>query len=487
MAKKILIIGGGIAGLTAGCYARMNGFDTEIFEMHSTAGGLCTAWKRKEYVFDGCLHWLVGSDPSSVYYSLWEELGAVQGKTMVTYPYFSVVTDAEGNRFTIWSDPEKLREEMLRLAPEDRKMINRIIHDIKILMKNEIPPEFSIRYLFPMIRYMRFIMKYRDPIDTLAGKFQNTTFRNLFIRGFEWGPMCSVFVLSTLAYMGSNKAAYLVGGSLPFIQSILERYQNLGGLIWFNSKITGITVENDRTTGITLANGDTRQGDYIISAADGHTTIYDWLGGKYIGKDIAEAYKEFILFPHLIYVSLGLNFDYSKEPHNQNKILKQPHMIGGEEISNLFIRTSAMDPTLAPKGKSVMTLMIPANYEYWKKIPYHGEDYKIEKERCSETILKILEEYYPAIRQQVEEINIATPHTYIRYTGNWRGSYEGWFMDRNALKHRNLMTLPGLDNFYMAGHWTSPGGGLPAGLITGRIAIKKICKKERVRFKASKP
>jgi phytoene dehydrogenase-like protein len=39
----IIIIGAGIAGLAAGCYAQMNGYQTSIFEMHSLPGGLCTA------------------------------------------------------------------------------------------------------------------------------------------------------------------------------------------------------------------------------------------------------------------------------------------------------------------------------------------------------------------------------------------------------------------------------------------------------------
>jgi phytoene dehydrogenase-like protein len=45
--KKVIIIGAGIAGLSAGCYLQMNGYDTEIFELHNIPGGLCTGWKRK--------------------------------------------------------------------------------------------------------------------------------------------------------------------------------------------------------------------------------------------------------------------------------------------------------------------------------------------------------------------------------------------------------------------------------------------------------
>jgi phytoene dehydrogenase-like protein len=61
MSQSIIIIGAGIAGLSAGCYARMNGYDATIFELHSQPGGLCTAWNRKGYTFDGCIHYLFGS------------------------------------------------------------------------------------------------------------------------------------------------------------------------------------------------------------------------------------------------------------------------------------------------------------------------------------------------------------------------------------------------------------------------------------------
>jgi phytoene dehydrogenase-like protein len=486
MPKKVIIIGGGIAGLSAGCYARMNGFDTDIYEMHSVAGGLCTAWTRKEFVFDGCLHWLTGSDPSSGYYPLWEEIGAVQGKTMIPYDVYSVVTDESGNRFTIYTNPDKLREEMLRLGPEDRKAIDRIIHDIKVMMKYEMPPGVSLRKIYPMIRNILLLMKYREPVPELGSRFKNPVLRELFIEGLNWGAMCSGFLLWMLAAMGNGKAAYPLGGSAGFIRSVVERYEKLGGKFHFRSKVTGITVENGRATGITLADGTARTADYIISAADGHTAIYDWLGGKYLSKDIEEAYHDLILFPPLVYLSLGLNADYSGEPANRNFVLKEPIEIAGEKVNNLFVRVNSMDPSMAPPGKSVMTIMVGANWDYWNRIPYHSEAYKQEKKQVTEILLNKLAQLYPGLKEQIEETDLATPHTFVRYTGNWRGSYEGWLMDRKAMKQRNLMTLPGLDYFYMVGHWASPGGGLPSGLFTGRQALKKICKKEGMKFRTER-
>ena len=61
MEKRMVIIGAGIAGLSSGCYALMNGYKTTIFEMHTVPGGLCTAWKRKGYTFDISMHMLTGS------------------------------------------------------------------------------------------------------------------------------------------------------------------------------------------------------------------------------------------------------------------------------------------------------------------------------------------------------------------------------------------------------------------------------------------
>ena len=44
--KSVIIIGAGIAGLSAGCYAQMNGLRSQLFELHTIPGGLCTSWRR---------------------------------------------------------------------------------------------------------------------------------------------------------------------------------------------------------------------------------------------------------------------------------------------------------------------------------------------------------------------------------------------------------------------------------------------------------
>src|SRR5579859_5303507 len=83
---SIGIIGAGITGLAAGCYALMNGYEATVFESHKVPGGLCTSWKKgDDYIVDGCIEWLVGVAPYGSLHQGWLELGALQGKTFVDH------------------------------------------------------------------------------------------------------------------------------------------------------------------------------------------------------------------------------------------------------------------------------------------------------------------------------------------------------------------------------------------------------------------
>jgi phytoene dehydrogenase-like protein len=131
--------------------------------------------------------------------------------------------------------------------------------------------------------------------------------------------------------------------------------------------------------------------------------------------------------------------------------------------------------------------MFPSNYEYWERLTQEKEKYRTEKKMIEENVISAISGIYPGIKGQIEVVDVATPMTFNRYTGNWKGSYEGWLLTRKSMTIQLPQTLPGLENFYMAGHWITPGGGLPSGLITGRIAIKKICKKEGIKFSPARP
>ena len=141
MGKKVNIIGAGIAGLSAGCYLQMNGYDTEIFELHSIPGGLCTSWKRKEYTIDGCIHWLVGSSPNDNFYNIWNELIYMKNIEFVDYDEYIRVEDKDGTVLRVFTDIDKLETEMLEKAPEDKELIIEFTNAIRKFSKINIPVE----------------------------------------------------------------------------------------------------------------------------------------------------------------------------------------------------------------------------------------------------------------------------------------------------------------------------------------------------------
>ena len=102
MNKKIVIIGGGVAGLSAGIYSQQNGFDTEIIEMNNQLGGQCTAWDRKGYRFDYCLHWLVGTTKGP-FHEIWKNTNVItDGVKIINHEIHTKVVDENGEEFIIY-------------------------------------------------------------------------------------------------------------------------------------------------------------------------------------------------------------------------------------------------------------------------------------------------------------------------------------------------------------------------------------------------
>lgn len=483
---SLVIIGGGIAGLAAGCYARMNGFDVEVHEMHTLPGGLCTAWKRKGYTFDLCIHWLTGSGPGSSLYKVWEELGIVQGRTFLNLDTYTVVFRESGDPFRVFVDPSRLRDEMLRIAPDEERFIREFTGDLKRMMRLYIPVDPGIGDLLRMLPSLYLFRKYSLPVSELAKRIRNPEFRDLFVSAFDWHDQSAVFPMMMATMMARGVAGYPLGGSLPVARALESRFLSLDGSIRYGSRVEKILVENNKAVGIGLKDGTEVRSDWVLSAADGYSTLFRLLEGKYAGEGVSGFYKTLEPFPPLVFVSLGLAGDYSREPASFVICPDPPVTIAGKEISKAIVRNHADDPSLAPPGKTIFSIMVEADWNYWEQYEYHTEAYLREKENAGKQVVDLLSIRYPDIAAQIEVIDIATPLTFVRYTGNWKGSYQGWLWTRRTGNLRIPQTVPSLEHFAMAGHWVSPGGGLPGAAISARNAVKILCKTEGRRFVTTK-
>jgi phytoene dehydrogenase-like protein len=498
MKKKVIIIGAGISGLSAGCYLQMNGYETEIYELHSLPGGLCTAWQRKGYTIDGCIHWLVGSNPGNDFYGLWNELIDMKNVRFFEYDEYLRIEDADGKGLTVFTDIDKLEREMLDKAPEDRQIIVEFIGAVKKVSRFKMPIGKAqelygfcdkVKLLLGVLPYMRVFKKWINITGAeFAARCKNPLLRKTFESMFV-SDMAALFLVFTMAWMNKKSAGYPMGGSLEFARRIENKYLELGGRINYGSKVTRIITgqDNDADTakGVVLENGKTHSADIVISAADGHFTIFEMLGGKYRNDKIKSYYENYATFSSYLQVSFGLSRTFEGVSNAIIYELKKPIVIDSStQKGRIGFRIFNFDPTLAPKGKTVVTAFLTTrNYEYWEDLRRNNrEKYNAEKERIAAEVIGVLEEKMGNIKNHVEMTDISTPATVMRYTNNWKGSLEGWLLSPKVGFTRMSKTLPGLDNFYMIGQWVEPGGGLPPAIQSGRNVAQIICTKDKKRF-----
>ncbi len=498
--RSVIIIGAGVAGLAAGCYAQMNGYRSQIFELHDLPGGLCTAWERKDYIFDGCIHYLFGSGENQPFHQVWRELGAVHGQIMIDHDEFMRVSDSSGRTLIVYADPEQLEAHMKQLSPVDEDLIEELADGVRQFMNFDMASlQEKPKSLMSMNDWSQFglrMMPFAIPLarwGTVSAAEFAQRFRDPFLRRavphmFAWPEIPLMAGLSLLAYMHRKNAAFPGGGSLTFARAIEQRYLALGGQIHYNAQVEKILVEGDRAVGVRLYNDEVHHADVVISAADGRNTIFHMLDGAYQDRKIERRYDEGALpIRPQLQVSLGVNRDLSAEPHWVTYLLDEPLLIAGELRDTIGVKHYCFDPSLAPAGKSSVIVMMASDYDYWQRI-YGRRLYDTEQVQVCEIIINFLETLYPGIRAQVEVKDVATPISYERYTGNWQGSSCGWLLTKETMMMMVQgvdKTLPGLRNFYMAGQWVEPGGSVPIVAMSGRNAIQMLCHEDGRAFVAT--
>lgn len=497
--KSIIIIGAGFAGLSAGIYARLNGYKTQIFEMHNVPGGLCTSWTRKGFIFDGCIHWLVGSSPESGMHDIWEETGIAQGRKFIDMDEYIRFEDTSGRTLIFYTNADRLEEHLLTFSPQDEKPVRDFIEGIRMCIPFDSPSKHDslIKKLRKQFKTASLFIKNGKKMkewmqitcESFSERFKDPLLREAFKD--MWIPEFSMlFMLFTFAYLHNRNAGYPIGGSKPMSMALEARYKELGGILNYNSKVDKILTNGGKAVGIRLENGTEYMASKVISAADGYTTLFRMLEGRYGNAKTREPYEKWQLFPSLIFVSLGVNRtfdDISKTVSGHTFRLKQSVEIGDAVRDKLAVRILNHDYTLAPSGKTVITVMLGSDYTYWKNLAEDRNAYLRKKEEISRTIIELLEQRFPGISKQVEVTDVATPLTFERYTGNWKGSFEGWLItpeNAKVLMRPMSQELSDLKDFYMCGQWVEPGGGLPTAIMSGRRLIKKICREDHIRFRS---
>jgi phytoene dehydrogenase-like protein len=492
-AKFIIIIGAGLGGLATGCYAQMNGFKTKIFEMQEIPGGVCVSWKRKGYTFDYAVHNVFGITPNSANNHLWRELGALEGLKTHSFGEFVQIEDSNRKVFTVYSNVEKLSQHLKEVAPNDQKLINEFIKAIRKFSGYDLFAGMSggTGTKIKMLPLMGSLVKYsKITLKDYAEQFTDPFLRKAFATiQYDIAEVPVIVPLIFLATLNQKDGGWPMGGSKILSKNIEQRYLKLGGEVTYRSKVKKILVKDDVAVGVQLEDGTEHLADIVVSDADGYSTIYEMLDGKYINETINAYYKAFWKKePFGLEIFYGVAKEFQGEPHSLVLFLDEPIIVEGIQRDRLSVEIFNFDPSLAPPRKTVVKVVFDSDYEYWKNLSVDKQSYQGEKQKITKLVAQTLEKRFPNFEGKVEATDVVTPISVEHFTGAYKGS-QAWSAPKEYMKKINKngvsKTLPGLQNFYMVGQWAIGTIGLNTVCLSGRNLVRELSKKEKIKFIAT--
>jgi phytoene dehydrogenase-like protein len=490
--RDLIIIGAGIAGLATGCYARMNGYDAHIFEMHDKPGGMCTSWQRKGYTFDYCIHNLPGTAPGSGFRRIWDELGAFDGIGVVDRDEFVCVEDSSGERFHWYTKLDRLEDHLREIAPADTGAIRDMIGAARTMARADLfsMPLGGFRRTLRALPGLPAVRRWSQVMmGQFAERFTTPFMRRAWMHAQYDIPCAEVPMMAPLMFMAGFENGDLgspVGGSLAFSRKIEQRFRDLSGTIHYRSPVDKIIVQNGRAVGVRLTDGTEHHAARVVSAADGYRTIYGMLEGRYLTDWITKYYVNvWDTGPFGLTVFLGIRDGSGNAPHALTLLLDEEIDLGEIAQDSLYVSTFGPETGLAPEGKAVVKIEVQASYYYWKRLRDEDPDaYRGKKAEIADTIIDHLAPRFPGLRERIEVIDVATLPTSERYTGNRFGAQAAPPKENaGPIQRKGLsQTLPGLDGFHHVGQWSNATIGVGNAALTGRNLVRELCKKDNRRF-----
>ncbi|MDR0334096.1 MAG: FAD-dependent oxidoreductase, partial [Dysgonamonadaceae bacterium] len=421
---------------------------------------------------------------------LWHHIGALNDNVKINYSEPFVEYNHKGMPIRLYRDVNRTEQEWLALSPADAKEIKRFCNNIRKVQKLSMPvqdikgvkvtkrshPPLSL--LFHAMRAMGVMRKYaKISKNDYAHRFSHKGIRDMFL-AIPGGQQGISMLFLTMGALSRGDGGFPEGGSLPFVQRIVDKFTDLGGKILYKTHVERIVVENGKVTGV--ISGDTHfPADAVIVASDTMAIeqLFDtlpkcaWLDEMYRKTEPTTC----------VLVSLGINADLQNYPDRSIFKIKEPIQFANETFNSLFLNNYANDPHFSPDGKTTLTLQLAGDsYDFWKKAKEENR-YAEEKQKIADKIIEAIVAQIPEAEGKIEIVDVATPLTYERYCGNWKGS---WMTAITGSLNINPYpsTIKGLDGVYFAGQRIMPPGGLPPALMTGRMAVQYLCKDTNTLF-----
>ena len=484
--EKILIIGGGVSGLSAGIYSGLRGYDTIICERHTRAGGNLTGWQRGEYHIDNCIHWLTGTNPMTDTYKMWCELG-VLGNVEIYQSDTLYTCERDGERLSLDRSIDKTEKDMLTLSPIDKKEILSFTSAVRAVqgISGTAGEHRNKRIGIPsLIISAPNILKYHFlSTGELSRRFKHPLIRDLIVSvlGEYFSALALIIVFAT--FSGEN-GGIPKGSSVAMAERMTEKFASLGGKLLLGKEAVRINGIGTKAKSVSFSDGSEIAADYIVLATDPEICY-----GQLLERDMPPQFKKMYENPKMLRFSsyhTAFACDMEALPFKGDFVFEIPNSAKRFlHTKYLIMREFSHEPGFSPKGKNIiqtMTFSDESCSERFIKLYSERAAYEATKKRVVEAIHDLIISKFPELSGRLECIDVWTPATYRRYTGASIGSYMSFVLPPRKIPCPVSCESGVYDNVLLATQWQNPPGGLPIAADMGREVIEKIAQKIRGRI-----
>lgn len=494
----VVIVGAGLAGLTAGAKLAKGGQKVCVLEKHARPGGCATNYRRKHFDVDVSLHLLDGFDDLDPKRSILEDLGVFQRLDWVDVPgpFYRVVRgdDAYDVPFGIDAASEALDQRFPGQGKRIRKLLRRM-NGVRIELSNlpYSPKEVMRRVpIFPFL-YPRLSFALGGSLgDTLdraidTPEAQLALVANLpFIHDDPYTVSAKFFGVAQAAFLEAG-AVYVKGGSQKLSDQLRETIEAAGGEVRLRHRVTRLITSGQRVSHVEFEHrkerGQLATREVIVNAAIPY--VLDELLDEGADPTLSRVVKGMKVGPSLMAFHAGLSrplqelgsrhyLSFLIPPSVKSIRDMGPNADGPPEDRIMNVTDyGQVDSGLAPPGKTVVAACMLDRMTHWDGLDEDG--YRARKAELETMFLTRLEGLYPGFGRSVEFAELATPRTVRRYTNNSEGSFAGFEQSPSqALMRRFFRVRSGLRNLNFAGAWQFPGGGYTCALLSGYLAAQTL-------------
>lgn len=457
----VIVIGGGNGGLASAATLAEKGKSVILFEKHNIPGGCGTSFRRGRFEFEVALHQLshMGTEENPgplrelfKRYGILDEINWIQIKELfrVNFPDGTGVSlpaerkqceDFLCKEFPSQSDGiRKYFETVYKFCAEAAEFAAKSAKSTgepgalkKAIMKAGFPKLYPTLAKYGLKSTQEVLDEFFTDSKLQLALSAYWCFMGVPPARFPFAILakCTNFYLETKPY-------YLTGTSMMMNQAIMEAVQKMGGTVRLNCGVKRIILENGKAVGVIDESGEEYRAKKIISNISPLATY----GNLLLPEEIPAAAREY-LKPYTVGISaitcfIGLDctpeeigfttsFTLNYESLDANEDFKDAYKLLPGNDPLVATCYTVDDPSVSPKGTSVITAGTLKYGEPWEKLP--PEQYYEMKYEAGRRIVARLEKMYPGFTEHIEEMEIATPLTHMRYLGHPGGAIYGYEQD----------------------------------------------------------